>query len=152
MRLAFTNNGKYTDFEEGYNLYVKRSRTDVGISEETYRRIIRKYCSLLADRLYEEGFVNLPGQLGAIAVSTITRRPLYMGKKFIGYGSYDWKKREYDGKLKTIGLVYLPRRNKLKNLRCYGFVANRRLFHRIKKGYEDCSSPWVPIEFNDDMI
>ena len=153
MRLAFTNNGKYTDFEGGYNLYVKRSRSDAVISEEEYRRIVRKYCSLLSDRLYEEGFVNLPGQLGSIAVSTITRKPLYRGKKFIGYGKMDWVNGHYDGTLKTFGLVFLPKGGKKRNnFRCYGFVANRKLFKRMKEVYNQDFCSWSPIRFNDEMI
>jgi len=90
--------------------------------------------------------------LGQIAAAIITRKPQYRGKKFIGYGKMDWDKGCFDGSPKAFGIVFLPNRNKKAGLRCYGFVANRKLFKRMKARYESDDCPWVPLEFNDDMI
>lgn len=152
MRLAFNGQAHYTDFSAGYELYKKRSKLGLSVDEKTYRRLIRSYCGLLADRLNSDGMVDLPCKMGSIAAATITRKPQYRGKQFIGYGKKDWSTGHYDGKLKAFGIVYLPRRNRHKNLRSFGFVANRQLFKRVKNNYESGNRNWEPVEFNDDMI
>ena len=152
MKLAFNGQGRYADFRKGYELYVKRSKLGKCMSEEMYRKVVRSYCRMLADTLGDEGIVDLPGGLGSIAAATLTRKPQYRGKKFIGYGKYDWDKGHFDGKLKTFGMVFLPRRERTQNLRCYGFVANRRLFQKIKEKAIGFGCNWKPIEFNDEMV
>ena len=151
MKLAFSGQGRYADFRKGYELYVKRSRLGNFMSEEMYRKVVRSYCRMLADRLKEEGMVDLPGGLGSIAAATLTRKPQYRGKKFVGYGKYDWKG-HFDGRLKTFGMVFLPRRERTQNLRCYGFVANRRLFKGMKEMYDNGTNPWYTMKYNDKMI
>lgn len=153
MKLAFSGQGRYADFSNGYELYKKRSKSGEEIDRETYCRVIRLYCKHLAQGLEENGIVDLPNEIGSIASATLTRRPQFRGKKFIGYGAIDWSTGQYDGKLKTFGMVFLPRHTKKNaNLRCFGFVANRRLFKMLKEIYnrEDC--PWATLEFNDEMI
>lgn len=152
MKLAFNNRAHYPDYSDGYEVYRKRSRTGQYVDEGQYRRIVRMYCKALADRLTEEGIVDLPCGMGSIAGAVITRKPQYRGKKFIGYGGMDWKKGHYDGKLKTFGLVYLPRHGKNENLRSYGYVANRKLFKKMKSRYEENDRRWEPVIFNDEMI
>ena len=152
MKLAFNGQGRYSDFSNGYDLYTKRSREGRSVDYSTYKRIVKRYCRLLAERLYEEGMIDLPCGMGSIVPATITRKPQYRGKKFIGYGKMDWDKGHYDGKLKTFGMVYLPRRGKNANLRSFGYVANRRLFKRMKEGYESGTRNWEPIVFNDGMV
>lgn len=154
MKLAFNGKAHYTDFEPGYQLYVKRARRDDIFDRATYNRVIRKYCQLLSNRLISNGMVDLPCNLGSISAAVFTRKPQYRGKTFIGYGKMDWKNKRYDGKLKAFGLVYMPRRGNKRqsNLRCYGFVANRNLFKTMKHIYEGENCHWVPVAFNDDMI
>lgn len=152
MKLAFSGQGRYTDFDEGYELYVKRSRKNECFDHRTYNRVIRNFCAGLADTLVHDGMVDLPCFLGSVSVACLTRKPQYRGDKFIGYGKMDWKKGHYDGELKTFGVVFLPSRAKTENLRCFGFVANRKLFKRLKKKYEDGYSGWGMLDFNDDMI
>lgn len=153
MKLAFSGQGRYTEFEDGYQMYVNRSRKGESVDKKTYNRIIRLYCSLLADRLQEYGIIDLPNEIGMIATATIRRKPQYRGKKFIGYGKMDWKEGYYDGTLKTFGLVFLPKSGKKRNnFRCYGFVANRRLFKKTKEIYDAGLCRWAPIAFNDEMI
>lgn len=152
MKLLFSGKAKYPDLDEGYALYVRRSKSGDVMDEAAYRRTIRMYCSELAERLYEEGMVDLPCGLGIITAATITRKPIYNDGKFCGYGAMNWKTGHRDGKLKTFGVVYLPRHNKRGSLRCYGFVANRRLFKRMKERHEGGFCPWQPLEFSDDMI
>ncbi len=152
MKLAFNGHAHYTDFADGYQLYVNRSRKGQCVDKKTYNRIVRMYCSILAERLQENGIVDLPNEMGMIAAAEIRRKPQYRGKKFIGYGKYDYKKGHYDGIIKTFGLVFLPRRERKQNMRCYGFVANRVLFKRMKEKYESGLCLWQPIQFNDEMI
>lgn len=152
MKLAFNGQGRYARFDEAYDTYVKRSRKGDVVDKKTYKRAIKKYCSLLAQRLIEDGIVDLPMKLGSISAVNITRKPQYRGKKFVGYGKMDWKKGHYDGKLKTFGMAYLPRRGKNSNLRSYGYVANRELFKKMKNKYETGETGWEPMEFNDEMI
>lgn len=152
MKLAFNSQARYTDFSDGYKLYIARSRKGESVDETMYKRIIRKYCSRLAEHLQEYGIIDLPNEMGSIAVAEITRRPQYRGKQFIGYGKMDWKKGHYDGTLKSFGFVFLPKRNKKQNLRCYGFVANRELYKKMKDIYQAPHCSWHPIVFNDEMI
>lgn len=153
MKLAFNNKAHYTDFSDGYKMYISRSRSDRNIDVKTYNRIIRKYCSILAGRLLECGIVDLPADIGMIAAAELKRKSQYRGKTFIGYGRYDWSKGHYDGSFKTFGIVFLPKAGKRRNnLRCYGFVSNRALFKRMKEKYEHEFCQWSPIEFNDELI
>jgi len=152
MKLAFSGQARYADFSDGYRIYLSRLRGKPPVSMEEYRRAVKAYCRIIADRLVDDGFADLPAGIGSIAAATITRKPQYRGKHFIGYGGMDWGTGQYDGKLKTFGMVYLPRHGRNGNLRCLGYVANRRLFQRMKKRAmaDDCT--WEPIEFNDEMI
>jgi len=152
MKLAFSGQGRYPDFEEGYALYRKRNRGRTPLDQKTYNAVIRKFCKWLAERLEMEGCVDIPSGLGTISAAVITRKPQYRGKKFIGYGKYDWKTGQYDGKLKTFGIVFLPKHSDKNSLRSYGFVANRRLFQRMKDMYDGYDCPWTPIDFNEAMI
>ena len=152
MKLAFSGEARYTDFSPGYELYVKRSKTGKYVDLKTYKRIVRSYCKALAERLCDEGYVELPAGLGAIAAITMDRKPQYRGKKFVGYGKMDWEKGHYDGSAKAFGITFLPRRRKKDNLRCYGFVANRALFKKIKAKSETYGCRWKPLEYTDDLI
>lgn len=151
MKLAFHNEGHYTDFSESYELYKKRAVYGEELSERQFRKAIREYCKLQAERIRAVGIVDLPRDLGSVAAAILVRRPQYRGKKFIGYGKKDWSTGYYDGKMKTFGMVFLPKRHKKENLRSFGFVANRNLFKETKSFFEsdDC---WKPLEFNDEMI
>lgn len=152
MRFAFDNMAHYTDFSAGYKLYQNRARHCEPVTESIYRKVIKDYCKMIAEELKETGFVSLPSDLGVISTAILTRKPQYRGKKFVGYGRKNWNTGEYDGSLKTFGIVYLPRHGKNDNLRCYGFVANRRLFKDIKEKYESGTSFISPVDFKDEMI
>ena len=152
MKLAFSGEARYTDYNDGYDLYVKRSKKGEYVDFKTYKRIIRQYCAIIADKLLEDGYVELPADIGAIAAVTIERKPQYRGKKFIGYGKMDWEKGHYDGSNKAFGITFLPRRRKKDNLRCYGFVANRKLFKRVKEKSQDYHCKWKPLDFSEEMI
>ena len=152
MKLAFSGEARYPDFHKGYGLYSKRVRKREIIRFSSYCIVIRKYCASLAERLYNNGMVDLPAGLGVLTTATIPRKAQYRGKTFIGYGKKDWEKGHLDGSAKAFGVVFLPNRKKSQNLRCYGFVTNRALYKRLKKFYESYDCPWVPMEFNDDII
>lgn len=153
MKLAFSGKARHTDFTKGYRLYTNRSRKYECVDEKTYNRIIRRYCGFLADRLYENGFVDLPCELGTIAAAKLIRRPQYRGDRFIGYGKMDWVTGKYNGDIYAFGIVFLPKHEgKLQNLRSFGFVANRKLFKKIKNACQEGRCTWKPMEFKDEMI
>jgi len=152
MKLAFNSQAHYTDFSKGYELYRRRNDGKELLDETTYRRAVKAYCKLLAKQLCERGIVDLPNDMGSIAAAEITRKPQYRGKKFIGYGKMNWETGRYDGNLKAFGMVFFPKRNKNRNLRCFGYVANRQLFKKVKKIYESDDCRWRLMKFNDEMI
>ena len=152
MKLAFSGEARYPKFDEGYQSYSKRVRKGLSVQFSVYCCVIRKYCASLAERLYENGIVDLPMGLGSICAATFRRKLQYRGDKFIGYGKMDWEKGHMDGSHEAFGLVFLPNRKKNMNLRCYGFVANRKLYKKMKELYSGYDCPWVPLEFSDEMI
>jgi len=152
MKLAFSGQAKYPDFKKGYDLYTKRARTASYMDYATYKRVVREYCKIASQQLCDEGFVKLPAGIGAVAAITIRRKPQFRGTKFIGYGKMDWKAGHYDGSSTAFGITFLPRMRKKNNLRSYGFVANRRLFKKVKEESESYHCAWKPLEFNEDMI
>lgn len=151
MKLAFSGEARYPDFEEGYEMYKSRNRSRVMLDKKTYRRVIREYCKILQRDLLEFGMVDLP-VLGSLYASIFTRRPQYRGKKFIGYGKMDWEKGHYDGEPTAFGISFLPDRDQTNNLRCYGFVGNRQLFKKLKAVFLSDDCPWIPMAFDNDMI
>ena len=152
MKLAFNGQAHYANFDAGYELYKRRSRAGEIVDEATYRKLVKSFCHRLSDKLMEDGIVDLPKEMGSIAAAIITRRPQYRNKKFVGYGGIDWTTGKYDGKLKTFGVVFLPGHSKNRNLRSFGFVANKQLFKKLKKKYESEACEWQPIEFKDELI
>ena len=151
MKLAFSGEARYPRYTEGYELYKKRTRSRECMDFDTYKRVIRRYCSGLGDRLVDEGMVDLPCGLGSITSAIFTRKAKYKDGRFLGYGKIG-RDGKFDGTLKAFGIVYMPRRDKNNNLRCYGFVTNRQLFKRVKNKYIGDECNWVPIEFKDEMI
>ena len=151
-KLAFSGEGRYTDFGKGYRLYVSRARGGKCVDDKIYRRIVREYCKALVTRLEDNGFVDLPNGIGSIGTALIERKPQYRGNTFIGYGKKDWNTGNYDNSRKAFGMVFLPTWGKKGSLRCYGFVGNRVLFRKLKSLYESDNCKWVPMEYNDDMI
>lgn len=152
MKLAFSGQARYPDMTDGYELYVKRKRMKDPVDIHIYTAVVKEYCRLLAEDLEKDGLIDLPAGLGTIAAVRMKRKPQYRGKKFIGYGKMDWKRGHYDAELNAFGFAFLPRRDKNNNLRCYGFVANRQLFKRIKKKYDYGLCEWTPMEFGNEMI
>lgn len=151
-KLAFNGEGRKIDYDKGYTLYANRSRKGEAVKKATYKKIVRGYCREMAEKLYDEGFVDLPNGMGTIAAAMIRRKPQFIGKRYVGIGKMDWETGMRDNSRKAFGIVFLPKWDMKGSLRCYGFVANRRLFQRMKQRYESFKSPWEPIEFNDSMI
>ena len=152
MKLAFSGQARYPEMNDGYELYCRRARTNDPVDLNTYTKIVKEYCRMLAEDLEKDGIVDMPSGLGSISAIRIKRKPQYRNKKFAGYGKWDWKHGHYDGSLNAFGMAFLPKRDKTQNLRCYGFVANRRLFKRIKERYDAGLNEWTPMTFNDEMI
>ena len=152
MKLAFNGQARYPDMTDGYDLYRRRTRKNEPVPLHIYTAVIKEYCRMLSESLQKDGMVDLPSGLGMIVAVTMDRRPQFRGKRFVGYGKYDWTKGYYDGDPKAFGIAFLPRRTKTQNLRCYGFVANRSLFKRMKELYSGYDCPWVPMEYGNEMI
>lgn len=151
MKLAFSGEARYPVFDDGFALYSKRVRRRMVVSFGSYCKVVKLYCASLAERLLKNGMVDLPAGLGMLSVATIPRKLQYRGKKMIGYGKRDHNTGYLDGSPTAFGVVFLPNRKRSQNLRCYGFVANKALYRKLKKAYEE-ERPWVPMEFNDDII
>ena len=152
MKLAFSGYARYPDYDDGYDLYVKRSKSGTYMDKKTYKRVVREYCRAMAESLYDYGFVELPAGLGSLSAIRIERKARYIGDRLVGYGKIDWRKGMYDGSLRAFGITFLPKWRKKNNLRCYGFVANRKLYKRVKEYSESYQCPWTPLEFSDEMI
>lgn len=152
MRLAFSGESRYPDYDNGYRLYLNRDRNGSPVSKRQYKRIVREYCRVLADRLVENGIIDFPGRFGSVAAIELLRKPQYRGKKFVGYGKIDWESGHFDGTLKAFGIGFLPNRKRSENLRCFGFVANRALFKRMKSKFLSDSCNWIAMTFTDEMI
>lgn len=151
-KLAFSCKGKYPDFSKGYTLYNDRSRKTKPVDKRTYCNIIRDYCKYLSEKLERDGMVDFPKGIGTLFVTMFRRKPQYIGKQFVGFGKMDWKRKAYDGSSSAFGIVFLPSRRYTANLRSFGFVANRRLFQRLKQEYDEGTCSWKPIDFNEKMI
>lgn len=150
MKLAFSGYGRYAKYDDGYVLYCSRARSKDVVTKSQYMSIVKMYCKLIADEIEKTGFAELP-YIGNIMCAEIDRKPQYRGNKFIGYGKRDYSKGgEYDGSIKAFGVVYMPNRDATCNLRCLGFVANRRLFKKLKK--HNTENEYMLVPFNDDMI
>lgn len=151
MKLAFSGKAKYPDYDDGYNAYVKKKRFSKPVDLNIYKRVVRDYCRILAEELESNGIVELPCELGSLAAAIFTRKAKYRDNKFLGYGKLDWSSGVYDGTSKAFGITFLPKYDK-KNLRCFGFVANRQLFKKMKADYESYDCKWTPVNFNDEMV
>lgn len=152
MKLAFSMQAHYSDYTDGYARYKSATSPKRCVRERDYHSVVRAYCKMLADSLLSDGMVDLPCGMGSLAVANIRRKPQYRNKKFLGYGKWDWNTKSYDGQLKAFGIVFLPCRSTTNNLRSFGFVANTRLFRRIKAAWQNKEVTWVPVEFNGEMI
>jgi len=152
MKLAFSGEARYPVLKDSFHVYSRRVRGRLPVDYKVYCKVVKLYCASLAERLCNEGMADLPSDLGTLYASTIKRKPRYRNGKFDGFGKKDWKNGYYDGTPTAFGVVFLPNRNKSQNLRCYGFVANRALYKRLKGIYESRDCKWVPLEFNDEMI
>lgn len=151
MKLAFNGQAKYPDYNDGYEKYRNRKRFDKPVPLNVYKNVVRDYCKIIAEELENNGMAELPAGLGMIAAATFTRKPYYRDNKFVGFGKMDWKNGNYDGSFKAFGITFLPKHDK-KNMRCFGFVANRQLFKRMKNIYDSENCNWTPLDFNDKMV
>lgn len=151
MKLAFSGQARYPEMTDGYELYVRRSRTNEPVDLQKYTRVVKDYCRMIAEELERDGMIDLPSGLGSISAVKIRRKAHYRKGKFAWYGKWDPRRCRYDGSPFAFGVTFLPKRDKNQNLRCYGFVANRQLFKRMKEKYDN-GCQWTPMTFNDEMI
>lgn len=151
---ALVNMAKYPDLADGYRLYSNRSMTTPRyrlLGEREYSRVVKKYCRQMAVVLEEEGSVNLPCGLGMVAAVNIRKRPVYDSRegKYRPARNIDWGLTMQSGQMtykdgtNTFGFVYVPKIMKSRGvLRCLGFVANRLLYRRMRKMYDEGTLPF----------
>ena len=152
MKLAFSGEARYPDFNDGYELYKKRTRSRDCMDLKTYKKVVRMFCSGMEDKLLTSGLVDFPNRIGFISAAIFTRKAKYRDGKMVGFGKMDWEAGHYDGSMKAFGVAFFPRRDITANMRCYGFVCNRELYKKMAELYNGYDCPWVPLEFSDDMI
>lgn len=134
MRL-FKDKARYPDFDRAYELYLKRSeRASSTMSKGEFIDVIRRYCKSLSDKLERDGFVDLPYDIGSLSAVKIDRKPKYnrtTGKYMpVAEG-------------KAFGICFVPRFVKrMENFRSLGIVANRSLYRRMRKKYDDGELPF----------
>ena len=80
MKLIFSGQGRYPEYDEGFDLYRKRAKKENTLDKKQYARVVRRYCEMLSERLCGEGIVDLPNGMGTIAAAIITRKPQYRGE------------------------------------------------------------------------
>lgn len=147
MRL-FNGKARYTDFDRPYELYVRRAERASGkvLSKGEFIDVVRRYCKSLSDKLECTGFVDLPFDIGSLSAVKITRTPKYnrTTKKYSSADNIDWSETKRTGVLTrkgdniTFGICFLPKRIKgMENFRSLGIVANRQLYRRMKKKFDD---------------
>lgn len=151
---ALVNMAKYPDLADGYRLYSNRSMTTPRyrvLREKDYNRVVKYYCEVLAEILEKEGRVNLPCGLGMIVAVNIRKRPVYDSRdgKYRPARNIDWDLTRQSGQMtykdgtNTFGFVYVPKIMKSRGvLRCLGFVANRQLYRRMRKMYDEGTLPF----------
>lgn len=150
----FVNKARYPDLTNGYLLYRNRSAmtpSDRVLTESQYNRIVKSYCKELANRIETEGIADLPSDIGAIVAVNIYKKPVYDAreKKYRLARNIDWnatrenKKITYKDSPNTFGFVFAPKHIKKNNiLRCFGFVANKALYKRMRVKYNDGILPF----------
>lgn len=146
--VLFKGEARYPDLSNGYELYTHRSATtpkDRLLTEEQYNKVVKLFCKEYADRLEEEGMVDLPCEIGSVVAVEVTKRPTFdpcLGK-YRTADNIDWAKTRQEGTIvrkdgrKTFGIAFVPRHTKgYGNFRCFGIRANKNLYKRMKKQYD----------------
>lgn len=136
--MFFEGKARRADYGPGYARYLSRcvkTPKDRVLDDKAYGKVIQAYCQHLADTLENQGIIDLPSGMGSIVAVRIRLKPQYnkaMGKWFTkGTNPH------------SFGFIYTPRREKgYENLRCYGYRANRRLYDRMRKKYDDGTLPF----------
>lgn len=136
--MFFNGKARHTDFSSGYSRYLgrcKKTPDDRVLGKGGYVDVVRAYCKHLADMLEAEGTIDLPCGIGSIVAVSIRRKPTY------DKGRNMW--RGTRGDRYTFGFIFSPRRERgYENFRCYGFRANRELYKRMRKKYDDGELPF----------
>lgn len=146
--IPFKGEERYPDLKPGYELYSKRAyRTPEKnrLSEAEFSRIVKAYCKLLSERLVNEGFIELPYDIGAVAAVKIRRTPKFdpIRKSWRTADSIDWKETKKAGRIvrkdeqETIGFAFVPKHAKGRDIfRCFGIRSNRMLYDKVKERYD----------------
>lgn len=152
--MFFDNKARRPNYDSGYAKYLGRcakTKADKVFDRSRYISIVKDYCKMLAQRLEDEGTIDLPCGMGSIVAVSIRRRPRYnkrTGKWHLA-NSIDWEMfrnegvKMYKDDKYTFGFIYSPRREEgFENLRCYGIRANEELYSRMRKKYDDGELPF----------
>lgn len=152
--MFFDKKARIPDLRSGYERYVGRcanTKKENILDYSTYRKIVDDYCGMLAQRLEQEGTIDLPCGIGSIVAVAMRRRPTYDKKanRWRSSQAVNWKatKREgtvvYHNTPNTFGFILSPRREKgYENFRCYGIRVNAKLYARMRKQYDDGMLPF----------
>jgi len=152
--MFFDRKARKPNLSDGYARYLGRctkTPEDKILDYKTYRKIVGDYCGMLADRLEQEGVIDLPSGIGSIVAVAIRRRPRYdkTASKWRSTQVINWKATKQDGATVysdtpyTFGFIFSPRREKgYENFRCYGIRLNYKLYARMRKMYEDGMLPF----------
>lgn len=106
---------------------------------------------MLADRLEKEGMVDLPSDIGMLAAVNIRKRPVYDKRegKYRPARSIDWDKVRETGTMaykdspNTFGFVFVPKHLRKRAIfRCFGFVANKSLYKKLRQEYNKGTLPF----------
>ena len=145
----FKNKSRYPDLSSGYELYCNRSvktPKDRILDRVLYNRIVKAFCKELADELEKDGIVDLPSDIGSVIAVGITKKPSYdvSLKKYRSADNVDWDATRKNGTVvrkdgnKTFGFVFQSKRVKGHgNFRCFGIRANKALYKRMRKCYDE---------------
>ena len=131
--MFFNGKAHHPNFDAGYRRYLGRSKKTPDsriFGKGEYVDVVRSYCQHLADMLESDGMIDLPCGIGSIVAVSIRRKPTYDKTRNAWRGT--------KGDKYTFDFIFSPRRESgYENFRCYGFRANRELYKKKKKKYDD---------------
>lgn len=157
MNILFKNKSRYPDLNNGYKLYECRSipKGESVVSRNTYNRIVKMFCKSLASSLIETGMIDLPCDIGSIAVVSIHKKPIYdKRKKCYTYNNLiDWNRTRKEGRvihggsLDTVGIKFIAKNKRGRdNFNCFGIRANKSLYKKIKDMYNNNELQFIPVD------
>lgn len=148
---------------DGYRIYLERCKnTDkkLVLTKTQYNNVVRMFCKGLAEDIENKGMVDLPCDTGMVAAVRIPRTPRYNKKeKKYSYTSVDWDRTREEKRIvmsdgtETFGIAYVAKHTpKMSCSRCFGIRANKSLFKRMKKRYNEGELGFALSDINNYVI